>query len=478
MRCLTLADLFYAAQQEAAGALENPSTESFLEALDRLGYAGRKGHEEDAAYRFVKRHYATIYHAFANRVGALDFATGVRGQASGIEDERLSADIRKELHDARLLGAIGSLGRLLDLDVVEGKAVFITLQGKQRVYRVGKLLKQAGATSNLIRRFEMRAVALEWEITADPMEVACMSYGRAWTSCMAPGGSYEAGPISDVLAGSALILFSRPGADEPCGREVLRPSAVASLRGPVIVRSGRTYGTSALLTNEEIATAIKQQTGLDLDVRVRELTGYDGPYFGVHDDYSRLKVSVSLSDVDKLTEKLRKTWAKFVDLPEPGAGGLEEADTPNWDAEFDQAVEAAELALNYWNEQQEGDLGAIPVPGARDFMGDAVDGFDEGIALRAWTHVLSASPHRFIVLADPDTEFVGAESTISRAGLDEDYWDVNYRDFVRHYEKLRRRDVEFRVFEFSTPDWDSAQDVMVRLENDPNVYAWEVTRIG
>lgn len=488
---ITLADLFALAQAEAArGYEENPAEGTLDEALRRLGYSAEE-------WSFVDKHYALIYSAFANRVGALDFATGVHGKALAEPDEALVAEVKRTLNEAISLGSL-PLGLVEDLDVAAGKLV-ASKQGKSRTYRLGKLLKQAGATSTLLRKFETRQVALDWEITSDPMEVASMSYGRAWVSCMAPGGAYKRGPISDVRAGSALILFFRPGADEPCGREVIRPSARVTKGKPRIIRSGVTYGTAAVLSDEEISAAIEQQTGLAVKVVTGELSSTDGPYFGVYDDAARSDAPVDAYDIPPLTEALRKTWSRFVDLPEPSAGGLEPSESDS-DVEFDQAVDVAQNVLAQWNDQPESNVQAVATPADRgrlalvlaalggeevtDFPVEAFSGFDEGIARRAWTHVLATSQHHFIALVDPVFDFgadevaAGVSHVEDEDDLDEDYWYPNYRTLVNKHVKLGHQNVPHDVLRFTLPNWEAAREVIAHLEADSNVYYWEVVGIG
>lgn len=130
-----------------------------------------------------------------------------------------------------------------------------TVKIKGRVMKLGKWLRKQGAFQNEIHEFETRkGLEFVWKITTSPEEVLSMSYDRAWTSCMRPGGAFEYGPLWDCEAGSALILFYRPGASQPCGREILRP-AIRKEKDkwtPRIVRGGRIYGTGTNVPGKTI----------------------------------------------------------------------------------------------------------------------------------------------------------------------------------------------------------------------------------
>jgi hypothetical protein len=93
--------------------------------------------------------------------------------------------------------------------------------------KLGKVLKEAGATKEQLKEFETRIKPAQthwvWKISAHPFDVLTMSFGRSWTSCMRPGGPAQFGPLTDMAAGSACLFWYRPGADEPCGRTILRP---------------------------------------------------------------------------------------------------------------------------------------------------------------------------------------------------------------------------------------------------------------
>jgi len=133
----------------------------------------------------------------------------------------------------------------------------------KRREKLGKWLRKNGATPEWLHEFETREVDVRWEITTDPAEVLGMSFDRAWTSCMRPGGAYERGPLWDLMAGSALVLFFRPGADKPCGREILRP-AVDKDGSPLIVRGGIIYGMGTSVPSENLTDEMPVRFGYDV----------------------------------------------------------------------------------------------------------------------------------------------------------------------------------------------------------------------
>lgn len=457
-RDVTLEELFALAAEHAAGGMEeNPSEASLDEALRKLGY-------EPDERQYIEKHYTAIYEAFANRVGALDFADGVRGKTTGAVDPDLEHDVKAAIRDALLLGSLGNLGVIADLDVTGGKLVVVK-GGKERTYKLGKLLQKAGATSSLLHRFELRQVALDWVIAADPMEVAAMSYGRGWVSCMRPGERHERGPLSDVLAGSALLLFYRPGAHQPCGREVLRPSAKSWGGVPQIVRPGVTYGTATHVPSKEIADAIREQTGVVVEVATRDLRKEDGPYLDVYDDYSSQAVSITKQNVPKVTEALRRTWARFVDLPTPSVEGLGE---PIWEDDpslmYDQARQVAHDVIRMWGTDGEE---ADPIPDKYDLpiALDEEHGFNEEISKDAWRDEIKASQHRVALIVSANEFNIKKLSGMVGDALvgtevSRDYWRPNYRELYDAWSAaVRKLD-------------DDAQFLIVTAPNLDTLYTW------
>jgi hypothetical protein len=94
-------------------------------------------------------------------------------------------------------------------------------------------------------KWRSKADVYDFVVSCDPYDVLTMSHGRAWPSCMKPGGLFEYGPLTDMAAGSALIWFFRPGADAPSGRVILRPFLDDAFDPPLpaIATGGRLYGS-------------------------------------------------------------------------------------------------------------------------------------------------------------------------------------------------------------------------------------------
>lgn len=94
---------------------------------------------------------------------------------------------------------------------------------------------------------------------------------------MRPGGAAELGPLTDMAAGSALMLFYRPGAHVACGRLVLRP--VSDEGSPGIVSGGTVYGSGpGKIRPDKLAAMLAEATGIDMPVTNDELcpAGEDG----------------------------------------------------------------------------------------------------------------------------------------------------------------------------------------------------------
>ena len=107
-------------------------------------------------------------------------------------------------------------------------------------------------------KWRSKAELYDFVVSCSPYDVLTMSHGRAWPSCMKPGGLFEYGPLTDMAAGSAIVWFYRPEADEPCGRIILRPFLdEATGYEPAIATGGRLYGsgpdTSTDALNEMLA---------------------------------------------------------------------------------------------------------------------------------------------------------------------------------------------------------------------------------
>jgi hypothetical protein len=100
---------------------------------------------------------------------------------------------------------------------------------KQYVIRMRDELKQRG-----------KGAWMRWRISTHPYDILTMSYNRPWSSCMRPGSGHdwEYGILTDLAAGSAIMFFYRPNADQPAGRITLRP--VIDKDGNKAIYSGRT----------------------------------------------------------------------------------------------------------------------------------------------------------------------------------------------------------------------------------------------
>lgn len=126
--------------------------------------------------------------------------------------------------------------------------------GRTRQMKLGKWLRKAKAGEKKIKKFETRLMSeWHWQISADPWDILTMSHNRAWTSCMRPDGAYENGLFSDMRGGSAILFWFRPGASQPCGREILRP-AVDNNGKNLIIRGGTLYGSGPQVGDEELSS--------------------------------------------------------------------------------------------------------------------------------------------------------------------------------------------------------------------------------
>ena len=183
------------------------------------------------------REYIRLGFGIGRSLGCLDFLNGRNGTIKGnktpewVEELETSCQARIEWNEG-----------------------YITIDGKRRKF--GKWLRQqikkGMRYQACLKEFETRSsLCYEWEISTKPSDVLGMSYNRAWTSCMRPGGAFEDGAVTDYTAGAAVVLYYRPGADQPCGREVLRPGAIETKEGlvPLILRGGTIYGNGIKIPN-------------------------------------------------------------------------------------------------------------------------------------------------------------------------------------------------------------------------------------
>lgn len=122
----------------------------------------------------------------------------------------------------------------------------------RQTFRIGKYIDKYAAAHNRTERerlamhhdlkWRSKADVYEWKISCHPYDVLTMSFDRSWPSCMKPGGLFEHGPLTDMASGSAIIWFTKPGADAPCGRFILRPFVDHFSDTPAIASGGRLYG--------------------------------------------------------------------------------------------------------------------------------------------------------------------------------------------------------------------------------------------
>jgi len=163
---------------------------------------------------------------------------------------------------------VGSLERvyLVTIDWPKGR---VTEEGREM--KLGKWLRKGGKCSpEQIKQFETREeLTYNWRISTDIEDVLGMSHNRAWTSCMRPGEDYAEGPLAEWEAGAAVVLYYRPGADQPCGRELLRPVAWSTEisedvwePSPGIVRSQAIYGNGCSIPHSEISKEIYIERGV------------------------------------------------------------------------------------------------------------------------------------------------------------------------------------------------------------------------
>lgn len=124
-----------------------------------------------------------------------------------------------------------------------------------------------------------------WAVSAHPVDILTMSWGRSWKSCASPGGEAALAPFTDLAAGSALLFFYLPGNERPSGRLILRPY-LDDAGNPGICIAPKVKGMGPWSLNATDEPAVQQLLGGG-DVRSicergrakRALTRY------IHDDY-------------------------------------------------------------------------------------------------------------------------------------------------------------------------------------------------
>jgi len=188
-----------------------------------------------------------------------------------------------------------------------------TVRERSRVYKIGKILRKAGAPPEVVRMFETRKAVTSWDvlITTDPAEVLSMSHKRSWTSCMRPGGSYQRGPMADMAQGTALVLFFEPGADEPCGRTLLRPAVLEGepvILSPGAVLYGRGPGEEAL---HALFQEVADLAGIGVCTRLWTSEG-GGLCDDIYCDVEREGLTQSLTEALAAWENLRRAFEPLI----------------------------------------------------------------------------------------------------------------------------------------------------------------------
>jgi hypothetical protein len=144
---------------------------------------------------------------------------------------------------------------ILSIDWSNGKISWLE-NDREKTMKLGKWLRKAGATPEQLHEFETRKLSeWRWEISSDLLDILTMSHNRSWTSCMRPDGAYQKGLFTDMRAGSAVLFWYRPGADKPCGREILRPAVFDG--EPFIIRGGTVYGDGPEISDEELSSLLE-----------------------------------------------------------------------------------------------------------------------------------------------------------------------------------------------------------------------------
>jgi len=154
---------------------------------------------------------------------------------------------------------------------------------QKQTFKIGKWLEKYIATKAFTEqqiiqmRDDLKRRAkdnwMTWRISAHPYDVLTMSYNRPWSSCMRPGSDYpwQYGILTDLAAGSAIMFFYRPGADQPAGRLILRPAI--DKNGSTVIYSGKNiYGTGPKpLPPGQITTMLSQAGFTNAQVVERNL---------------------------------------------------------------------------------------------------------------------------------------------------------------------------------------------------------------
>lgn len=144
------------------------------------------------------------------------------------------------------------------LDYIKGLA--IDIQTKKRQMKIGKVIKDAPALKTFINDKRRGATKKEYMtvISRHPHDIAGMSAGRGWTSCMdlmksaAQGGEYKHYVMHDVKQGTIiayLVTTDDPDIKNPVARILIKPflntknqKGTGKVIDFILVRDGVSFG--------------------------------------------------------------------------------------------------------------------------------------------------------------------------------------------------------------------------------------------
>lgn len=216
-----------------------------------------------------------------------------------------------------------------------------------RKMKLGKWLRKVNATKEQVREFETRKLSTwEFKISTTSEDVVTMSYGRAWTSCMRPFELHQEGLFSDMKSGTAVLFWYRPGADRPCGRELIRPG-VNRAGNLVGIRPGVVYGNGPDVADQTL------QELIDFPVITASTRGYKGIFACIYDDLAREDRAQTIPEINENASLLREakievdtTWEEW-DYSHSSDWGynpdfMSERETAKWLEEVDRIMNESE----------------------------------------------------------------------------------------------------------------------------------------
>lgn len=269
--------------------------------------------EEDQWW--VRWHQKQLSRA-ADTVGCLGFLDGLSGTYQDGRDNTpdwvyglIEQYTREHLPKIEGCSWVGT-----DLNWSEGRVNFKLLvdglpftEKKSRPMKLSKVFRATGITEEQFREFETRELRnWGWKVSANPADIITMSYDRPWTSCMRPKGSYEDGIFSDVRAGSALLFWFRPGASQPCGRQILRPIVIG--QEPRIHVSFTVYGNGPSPSLDELEVLLGTKNLL-VSGSLRDTIGV---LDGVYSDPDGCGIKQNLEVVEECEEALINAFAPYL----------------------------------------------------------------------------------------------------------------------------------------------------------------------